>query len=210
MHNCSVEKMKLPKCNLDHLLYTHWILADVSKSFPNESDGDTLAFICLNNEQSFKLAHGLGLELHGHVDVVLGSAEKKGCQLGIRAHRAPLSHDAWWRVSLVKETGAARLGAWCRICRSRRQPSPGRLKGVRASGRPMAATNFTGAGRFAPKFLGNLPRVSLKIYDRILLEARTSIMLAGLFLLTKRGSKSFKNTSLLLRGTRCRPFPQPI
>lgn len=193
MHNCSVEKMKLPKCNLGHLLYTHWILADVSKSFPNESDGDTLAFICLNNEQSFKLAHRLGLELHGHVDVVLGSAEKKGCQHGIRAHRAPQSHDAWWRVSLVKETGAVRLGAWCCVCRNRRQPSPGRLRahvpGATAWLQPM----FTGAGRFAPKFLGNLPRVSLKIYDRILLEAHTSIMLAGLFLLTKQGSKSFKN-----------------
>ena len=90
MHNCSVEKKrKLPKCNLGHLLYTHWILADVSKSFPSESDSDTLAFVCLNDEQSFKLAHGLGLELHGHVDVVLGSVEKKGCQHGIRCNMTP-------------------------------------------------------------------------------------------------------------------------
>ena len=102
--------------------------------------------------------------------------------------------------------------AWSLVPRLQEQEAakPRKAQGVLASSHPMAATNFTGAGRFAPKFLGNLPRVSLKIYDRILLEAQTSIMLAGLFLLTKRGSKSFKNTSLLLRGTRCRPFPQPV
>lgn len=59
----------------------------------------------------------------------------------------------------------------------------------------MAATNVYWGWQVCSKILRKTyQRVSLKIYDRILLEAIvTSIMLAGLFLLTKQGSKSFKN-----------------
>ena len=99
--------------------------------------------------------------------------------------------------------------AWSPVpCLREQEAAKPRLHMPAAS--PWLQPTSTGAGRFTPKFLGNLLRVSLKIYDWILLEARTSIMLTGLFLLTKWGSKSIKNTSLFLRGMRCRPFPQPV
>ena len=44
------------------------------KGFTHQPDSHTLAFVCLHDQQSLKPARGPGLELHGHVDVVLGPA----------------------------------------------------------------------------------------------------------------------------------------